>query len=193
MNDPDDELPSGVAWPWLPSDWVDAGSLENWNLELSIPPDPERHEALCASLIGKEPALIMQFSSDNGRYDGKGGVRIDLVSAASCRAVLQLFDCQEPGAFEDERIVTRLVNAETTPPTQDGLEAYICRSKENSLARTVEESLFLGRPDCRLDALLDQVCGRVAADVSAFLQPFKMARRRTRDEILKLWQDANPT
>ncbi len=191
-DDPNDELPEFVSWPWLPSDWMamDDHYLYTWGLDLGAPADLEQHEARCAALIGKEPALVMQFSPA-GWDDQGGGLRIDLVSAASCRTVLELIDGREGAlACEDGTFVRHLVDPkEATPEDRDD---YICRSVDYTLASAVERSLFLARPDCRLDTLLDKECERVAVDVAAFLEPFKAARRRTQDEILQKWQDTGP-
>jgi hypothetical protein len=185
-GDPDDdELPEEVAWPWLPSEWQETDCLDRWGLHLEPQADCQRYEMGCAPLIGKEPALEMP--SPYGVDDEGAGVRVDLVSAASCRAVLEFFPWPNPCVSEDERDIPRLVESEKSP-SEDSCD-YICRGKENTLARVVEENLFLAHPDRRLDTLLDQACDRVAADVAVFLEPLKTAHRRKRDEILRKWRD----
>jgi hypothetical protein len=164
-----------LALPFLPSDRVMINPL--WRLKLEHENIIEDDGPL-ASLVSRASALV--FGDYETEEDGFiGGVTIDRVSSASCRALLGLkYDFHPSISSPAQGLLTDLSDM------RDDHREYLCRTPPGTLGRVLETSFFQARTECRLDVLLDRQVGRLADEVNALVGPYIETSRRLHEEIL---------
>ncbi len=178
MSD-DDEFPEELAWPFLPSEAVVSEQFDDeWSVALELPEDILTLEASLGSLVGRGQPLIMKFVDKSE----VGGVRIERISPTSCRSLLGLEE--DWNGMIDPRMSPAQSLLLDEKSLRDNPDDYVCRTAPRTLGRNLEMSIFLARAECRLDALLDRECGRLADEVKAFVAPYIDTARRMREEFL---------
>lgn len=176
-------LPGYLRWPWTYKTCPDTGfTSDEGRLRFEPAPDADWQDDTWKGLVGREPPLVMDSSRRQegyGRSDHEGGVRPDIVSPASCRAILKLHLLGSHPWEPFKAPIPKIVCGHWSPH-----ETGRCRTPGHMLARHLEEAFFMAAPEHRFNTLLEQACTDAFARVSEYLEPIKADRRRIKEEVI---------